>query len=81
MRYSRLKKFRQKFTELGLAKGNGWFLNFLGAPVILLLSLIKLDWLDASIAPGVVGIVLYWSFSSGIGVKFAQSSSRCGCWF
>jgi hypothetical protein len=31
----RFKKFRQKFTELGLTKGRGWFLNFLGAPMIL----------------------------------------------
>jgi hypothetical protein len=31
----RLKKFRQKFTELDLTKGRGCFLNFLGAPMIL----------------------------------------------
>jgi hypothetical protein len=29
-----LKSF-DKFTELGLTKGRGWFLNFLGAPMIL----------------------------------------------
>jgi hypothetical protein len=30
----RLKKFSQKFTELCLTKGRGWFINFLGAPII-----------------------------------------------
>ncbi len=25
-----LKKFVKKFTELGLTKGHGWILNFLG---------------------------------------------------
>jgi hypothetical protein len=29
------KNFEQKFTELGLTKGRGWFLNFLRAPMIL----------------------------------------------
>ncbi len=28
-----LKNF-DKFTELGLSKGRGWFLNFMGAPMI-----------------------------------------------
>jgi hypothetical protein len=36
-------------------------------------SLIKVDWLDAGVALRVVGAVL---FSSGVGVKFAQSSSQ-----
>ncbi len=31
--WDRLLKFQQKFT--GLTKGRGWFLNFLGAPMIL----------------------------------------------
>jgi hypothetical protein len=30
----RLKKFGQKFTELGLNKGWGWFLNFPEATLI-----------------------------------------------
>ncbi len=29
------KKIWQKFTDLDLIKGRGWFLNFLGAPMIL----------------------------------------------
>ncbi len=29
------KNVGQKFTKLGLTKGRGWFLNFLGAPMIL----------------------------------------------
>ncbi len=33
--WDRLNKFWQKFTELGLTKGRGWFLHFLGAPMIL----------------------------------------------
>ncbi len=28
--WDRFQKFWQKFTELGLTKGRGWFLNFLG---------------------------------------------------
>ncbi len=36
-------------------------------------SLIKVDWLDACIVLRVVGAVLV---SSGVGVKFAQSSSQ-----
>ncbi len=28
--WDRFQKFRQKFTELGLSKGRGWVLNFLG---------------------------------------------------
>jgi hypothetical protein len=39
-------------------------------------SLTKVYWLDACIALGVVGAVQYWSISSGVGVKFAQSSSQ-----
>ncbi len=31
----RFKKFWLKFTELGFTKGRCWFLNFLGAPLIL----------------------------------------------
>jgi hypothetical protein len=31
----RFQKFWKQFTELDLTKGRGWFLNFLGAPVIL----------------------------------------------
>jgi hypothetical protein len=30
-----ISKILTKFTELGLTKGRGWFLNFLGAPMIL----------------------------------------------
>jgi hypothetical protein len=30
-----IKKISTKFTELDLTKGRGWFLNFLGAPMIL----------------------------------------------
>ncbi len=55
-----IKKFWQKFTELGLTKRRGW----LGAPMILQCkkftqvecncSLIKVDWLDACIALRVV---------------------------
>ncbi len=37
-------------------------------------SLIKVDWLDACIALRVVE--LYWLFSSGVRVKFAQSPSQ-----
>ncbi len=33
--WDRLKKFWQKFTELGLTKGRSRFLNFLWAPMIL----------------------------------------------
>jgi hypothetical protein len=33
---NRFQKFLQKFTEPGLTKGRGWFLNFLGAPMVLL---------------------------------------------
>ncbi len=33
--WDRFQNFWQKFTELGLTKGRGWFLNFLEAPVIL----------------------------------------------
>ncbi len=33
--WDRFQKFWQKFTELDLTKGRGWFLNFLGAPMIL----------------------------------------------
>jgi hypothetical protein len=33
--WGRFQKYWQKFTELGLTKGRGWFLNFLGAPMIL----------------------------------------------
>jgi len=29
------KNFDEKFTEPGLSKGRNWFLNFLGAPMIL----------------------------------------------
>jgi hypothetical protein len=29
------KNLDKKFTELGLTKGRGWFLNFLGASMIL----------------------------------------------
>jgi hypothetical protein len=36
--------------------------------------MVKVDWLAACIALRVVGVVQYWSFSSGVGVKFAQSS-------
>ncbi len=32
--WDRFQKFWQKFTELGLNKGHGWFLNFLEAPLI-----------------------------------------------
>jgi hypothetical protein len=34
----------------------------------------KSDWLAACIAPR--WLALYWSFFSGVGVKFAQSSSQ-----
>jgi hypothetical protein len=37
-------------------------------------SLIKVDWLDAYIAQE--WLALYWSFSSGFVVKFAQASSQ-----
>ncbi len=30
-----ISKMLKKFTELGLTKGRGWFLNFLRAPMIL----------------------------------------------
>ncbi len=33
--WDRFQKFWQKFTELGLTKGHGWFLNFLWASMIL----------------------------------------------
>ncbi len=33
--WNRFQKFWQKFTEPGLTKGRSWFLNFLGAPMIL----------------------------------------------
>ncbi len=33
--WDRFQKFWQKFTELGLTKGRGWFLNFLWASMIL----------------------------------------------
>ena len=33
--WDRFQKFWLKFKELGLTKGRGWFLNFLGAPMIL----------------------------------------------
>ncbi len=33
--WDRFQNFWQKFTELGLTKGRGWFLNFLEAPMIL----------------------------------------------
>ncbi len=33
--WDRFQKFWQKFTELGLIEGRSWFLNFLGAPIIL----------------------------------------------
>ncbi len=33
--WERFQKFLQKFTETGLTKGPSWFLNFLGAPIIL----------------------------------------------
>ncbi len=33
--WDRFQKFWQKFTELGLTKGRGGFLNFLRAPMIL----------------------------------------------
>ncbi len=33
--WDRFQKFWQKFTELGLTKGRGWFLNFLWAQMIL----------------------------------------------
>ncbi len=33
--WDRFQKVWQKFTKLGLTKGRGWFLNFLGAPMIL----------------------------------------------
>jgi hypothetical protein len=36
--------------------------------------LIKVDWLDAYIALRVTGV--HWLFSSGVGVKFAQSSAN-----
>jgi len=36
----------------------------------------KADWLAASIALHKEWLALYWSFSSGVGVKFAQSSSQ-----
>jgi hypothetical protein len=36
----------------------------------------KADWLAATIALHKEWLALYWSFSSGVGVKFAQSSSQ-----
>ncbi len=33
--WDRFQNFWQKFTELGLTKGHGWFLNFLEPPMIL----------------------------------------------
>jgi len=41
-------------------------------------SLIKLDWLDACIALRVIVAVLV--VFSGVGVKFAQSSSQWEAW-
>jgi hypothetical protein len=31
----RFQQILHKFTELGLTKGRGWFLDFLGTPIIL----------------------------------------------
>jgi hypothetical protein len=36
----------------------------------------KVDWLAAFIALRVVGVALYVLFTSGVGVKFAQSASQ-----
>jgi hypothetical protein len=38
-------------------------------------SLIKVDWLAAGIA---LWLALYWSFSSGVGVKYPPSNGKQG---
>jgi hypothetical protein len=50
-----------------------YFCHFYYSQVESICALIKVDWLAACIAPK-VQLTLYWSFSSSVGVKFAQSS-------